>query len=104
MEQIKVSFPGCEYQATPWELQPIDIQGIATYTSRSAGFAYSIVNEPDFPRPITLGERNRRWLKGEVVSYFKSKAELTTHIQIDVSSSNLHYLPKSVEFRERKAK
>ena len=104
MEQIKVSFPRSEYQATPWELQPIDVKGIATYASRSVGFAYSMVNEPDFPSPITRGERNRRWLKGDVVSYLKATAELPSLVHLEVTSSNLHYLPKSVEFRERKAR
>lgn len=50
---------------------------IANLTGLSYDYTYKkIVSQPDFPRPITVGEakdkQNRRWVSGKVIAHLKS--------------------------------
>ena len=102
MHNEELSFSETGLQSVPWEVKAVGVQEIADYMSRGVGYAFSVVNAPEFPRPITSGKRNRRWLAGDVVTYLKSQSEESKTSPGSSEPINIHCMPYSTEFRTRR--
>lgn len=55
----------------------ISLEEIATLTglNKNGATLRALVNSPDFPAPVFLGERSRRWFSGEVSLYLERRRE-----------------------------
>lgn len=55
----------------------ISLEEIATMTglNKNSATLRALVNSPDFPAPVFLGERSRRWFSGEVATYLERRRE-----------------------------
>ena len=102
MSEIKLSRGGNFPRDLPWELSPVSIEDIANFLSRSTGYVLELVNQPDFPSPVTSGTRNRRWLAGNVLAYLQEGATRQETASQNIGPINLHYLVNSTEFRTKR--
>lgn len=85
----------------PWAKHVVGVQEISSYLGRSEKYAFSLVNSPDFPMPITIGKRNRRWLLGDVFDYLE-RPVVPEGLAKDPVVSIMDYKPHTTEFRPRR--
>lgn len=85
----------------PWHLRPLGVEEIAEFLKRSPGYVRSLVNQEDFPQPITSGSRSRRWLAGEVIEFIQinRQGQINKH---EIKPINIHYLPNASELRPKR--
>ena len=46
---------------------------IGEYLGKSSSPTYRAIEQPDFPEPVTKGDRSRRWLAGDVMKWATGK-------------------------------
>jgi len=85
----------------PWSKHVVGVQEISSFLGRSEKYVFSLVNSPDFPTPITIGQRNRRWFLGDVFDYLE-RPVVPEGLEKESIVSIMDYKPLTTEFRPRR--
>lgn len=56
-----------------------DIKDLTGYKSKQS--IYNIMEEDDFPKPINVGSRSKRWIASEVENWIQGKIEASRQME-----------------------
>lgn len=56
-----------------------DIKDLTGYKSKQS--IYNIMEEDDFPKPINVGSRSKRWIATEVENWIQGKIEASRQME-----------------------
>lgn len=57
-----------------------DIKDLTGYKSKQS--IYNIMEEDDFPKPINVGSRSKRWIATEVENWIQGKIEASRQTEV----------------------
>ena len=57
-----------------------DIKDLTGYKSKQS--IYNIMEEDDFPKPINVGSRSKRWIASEVENWIQGKIEASRQMEV----------------------